>query len=197
METVLKITLIGDSAVGKSCSIISYCKNSFSEEVVPVIYENYEPKVNYDSKDFILGLCDTNGKDEYDSIRPLSYPDTDVFIINFDVMNCDSMFHIKSKWIPELKFHCPNVPYIIVGNKIDRREDEEELKKSDNYISYEEGKKFAEENYSVDYCECSAKTQEGLKNVFDSVIKIYIEKKVKKKKNISLFSTISKIFNKE
>jgi small GTP-binding protein len=186
MEEELKVVFIGDNGVGKTCLLISSYENKFPEDYVPSFKYYFSYTLYYDSKYYLLGLWDTSGKEEYDKIRPLSYQDSKIILINFDVMNKDSLLNIKEKWIPEIKFYCPNVPYIIVGNKIDLRDDKEFQKKfSKNFVSFKEGKKFANKNGAEGYCECSAKTQKGLKYVYEYIINIYMEKMIKnKKKNI-------------
>jgi hypothetical protein len=64
-----------------------------------------------------LTLWDTAGQEDYDRLRPLSYPDTDVILMCFSVDSPDSLENIPEKWTPEVKHFCPNVPIILVGNK--------------------------------------------------------------------------------
>lgn len=62
-----------------------------------------------------LGLWDTAGQEDYDRLRPLSYPQTDVFLICFSVTSPSSFENVTSKWYPEIKHHCPDAPMILVG----------------------------------------------------------------------------------
>ena len=64
-----------------------------------------------------LALWDTAGQEDYDRLRPLSYPDTDVILMCFSIDSPDSLDNIPEKWTPEVKHFCPNVPIILVGNK--------------------------------------------------------------------------------
>ena len=50
-----------------------------------------------------LGLWDTAGQEDYDRLRPLSYPQTDVFLCCFAVVSPDSYNNVKDKWIPEVE----------------------------------------------------------------------------------------------
>ena len=122
---------------------------------------------------YTLGLFDTAGQEDYDRLRPLSYPQTDVFLICFNVTSPPSFENVKEKWFPEVRHHCPATSCIIVGTMIDLREDPavlEKLAKSrQRPISYEQGERLAKELGAVKYVECSALTQRGLKNVFDEV----------------------------
>jgi Ras family protein A len=57
-----------------------------------------------------LALWDTAGQEDYDRLRPLSYPDTDVILMCFSIDSPDSLENIPEKWTPEVKHFCPNVP---------------------------------------------------------------------------------------
>ena len=56
-------------------------------------------------------------QEDYDRLRPLSYPQTDIALICFDIANRDSFENIEEKWIPELKHYIPETPILIVGCK--------------------------------------------------------------------------------
>jgi small GTP-binding protein len=69
-----------------------------------------------------LQLWDTAGQEDYKKLRPLSYPQTDVFMICFSVVSPTSLENVRNMWVPEVKEHCPNVPMVIVGVKSDLRD---------------------------------------------------------------------------
>ena len=56
-------------------------------------------------------------QEDYDRLRPLSYPQTDVFLLAFSVDNPASLANITAKWFPEVTHHCPNTPCLLVGCK--------------------------------------------------------------------------------
>ena len=60
-----------------------------------------------DGRPISLGLWDTAGQDDYDRLRPLSYPDTDVFLICFSLVNPNSFANVSDKWAPEISHHAP------------------------------------------------------------------------------------------
>jgi Ras-related C3 botulinum toxin substrate 1 len=132
-----------------------------------------------------LGLWDTAGQEDYDRLRPLSYPDTNVFLVCFSVVNPSSYSNVKTKWVPELKHHAPEVPIILIGTKLDLRDDEEMLKKlrekDTSPVTEEMGNKLKSEIGAVAYGECSAKTQKGLKEVFNAAIESVLAPKGKEK----------------
>lgn len=67
--------------------------------------------------------ADWSGQEDYDRLRPLSYPQTDVFLVCFSVTSPASFENVKEKWFPEVHHHCPGVPCLIVGTQVDLRED--------------------------------------------------------------------------
>ncbi len=74
-----------------------------------------------DGKLINLCLWDTAGQEDYDRLRPLSYPQTDVFLITFSLVNPSSFENVKSKWWPEVQHHWPKATVILVGTKLDMR----------------------------------------------------------------------------
>ena len=72
--------------------------------------------VQVDGRPINLGLWDTAGQEDYDRLRPLSYPQTDVFLICFSVVSPSSFENVTSKWCPEIKHHCPDAPILLIGN---------------------------------------------------------------------------------
>ena len=116
-----------------------------------------------------LGLWDTGGGEDYHRLRPLSYPQTDVFTLCFDVRSQYSMDRVPSYWAPELKHHCPDVPIILVATKIDLRDEERKT------VTTEEGESIANKIGAAKYMEISSKRKEGLNELFGEVARIGYE----------------------
>jgi Ras homolog gene family, member B len=142
-----------------------------------------------------MALWDTAGQEDYDRLRPLSYPNTDVVLVVFSVDSPDSLENVAEKWVPEVcfpvhllslpsqltrllsfqaQFFCPDAPVILVATKKDLREDKTTKKMLAEYnekvVSKDKGSSTAERVKAVAYVECSAKTGEVS---FGSVIPVF------------------------
>lgn len=181
----LKCVVVGDGAVGKTCLLISYTTNNFPHEYVPTVFDNYAVTVMIGDEPYTVGLFDTAGQEDYDRLRPLSYPSTDVFLICFSVVLPPSFENVKEKWYPEVSHHSPNTPCLIVGTQIDLRDDQNIVanlaKQNQRPIMPQQGERLAKELNAIKYVECSALSQKGLKNVFDEAIVAALEPPVIKK----------------
>jgi len=173
----IKCVVVGDGAVGKTCLLISYTTNDFPKDYVPTVFDNYNATVMVDNHQINLGLWDTAGQEDYDRLRPLSYPQTHVFLICFSLISEDSYHNVTEKWVPEVSHHAPGVPMLLIGTKSDLRRDSKH-----KALNSEMGEKLKTEIKAVKYMECSALTQENLKEVFDEAIRAAIAAQNKKKK---------------
>lgn len=174
MAQHIKCVTVGDGAVGKSALLIAYSTGAFPTEYVPTVFDNYSTMCMVDNKPYSLGLWDTAGQEDYDMLRPLSYPGTDVFLLCFSVISPASFSNVEHKWYPEVKHHCPSAEVVLVGLKTDLRTDPDVLsileKKGAMPITTAQGRKLAQ-TLRTDYQECSAKMQSDLSNVFDAVVR--------------------------
>jgi len=169
----LKLVVVGDGAVGKTCLLFVYNNGSFPEEYVPTVFENASKDATYKGKPVTLRLYDTAGQEEYDRLRPLSYPNTNIVLLCFSVTSRSTFESISSKWAPEVRHYLPRVPTILVGLKIDMRDDEDAPKGPDfDPVSKEEGQDLAKKIGARLYMESSAKKEIGVADIFEEAMKI-------------------------
>ena len=180
-----KLVIVGDGACGKTCLLIVFSKDQFPEVYVPTVFENYVADIEVDGKQVEFAWLDTAGQEDYDRLRPLSYPDTDVILMCFSIDSPDSLENIPEKWTPEVKHFCPNVPIILVGNKKDLRNDEttkwELQKMKQEPVRGDQGREMSEKINAFAYLECSAKSKEGVREVFETATRAALQVKKKKK----------------
>ena len=126
---------------------------------------------------YILELWDTAGQEDYDRLRPLSYSNTNVFILCFGLDSPVSLENCSQKWIYELRHYTPeSTPILLVGTKLDiRRQDPASC------IQPEEGRKMVQELGLSGYAECSSRTDEGLRNVFIEAVRLVLKKPEQKR----------------
>jgi hypothetical protein len=98
----VKCVVVGDAGIGKTCTLISYTTNAFPGDYVPSYFEAGSYNIMWGNVPVNLGLWDTAGQSDYDRLRPLCYPQTDVFLLMFSIDRPESLEHILTKWIPEL-----------------------------------------------------------------------------------------------
>ncbi|KAK2160664.1 hypothetical protein LSH36_128g04017 [Paralvinella palmiformis] len=170
-----KLVVVGDGACGKTCLLIVFIKDEFPIRYLPTVFETYVNDIIVDNNEVELALWDTAGQEDYDRLRPLSYPETDVVLVCFSVDDRDSFENVYMKWVPEINHFCPGTPFILVANKSDLRNDAETLAKLADQnvkpISYEDGAQMASRVGAYAYLECSARTREGVQSVFEVAVR--------------------------
>jgi len=189
----IKVTVVGDVGVGKTCLLITYTTQTFPGEQSPKTYDHYSSNVLIDGKPINLSLWDTAGQAEFDKLRPQCYAQTDLFIVCFSLTEPNTLESVRTKWNPEVIHCCPNTPIILVGTKSDLRD--AELKKEGGSaiarrassirhhdkthnqqrrptsVEHLQGLAMAKEIDAVKYVECSALTKKHLNTVFDEAIR--------------------------
>jgi len=170
--TRIKLVVVGDGAVGKTSLLISYATGDFPTEYVPTVFENYTAQLELNNSIILLHLWDTAGQEDYDRLRPLSYPGSDIVFLCFSVVNKTSYDAIKIKWYPEVHHYVPNVPIMLLGTKLDLREEgvADPQVGSVQSISTEQGEELSKEVKAIKYFEVSAKTRKNLDVVFQEAV---------------------------
>ncbi|ONK59160.1 uncharacterized protein A4U43_C08F3600 [Asparagus officinalis] len=161
-----------------------------TSDYVPTVFDNFSANVVVDGLTVNLGLWDTAGQEDYNRLRPLSYRGADVFLLAFSLISRASFENVSKKWMPELRHYAESVPVVLVGTKLDLRDDPQFLTDHPgaSTISTAQGEELKKQIGASVYVECSSKTQQNVKAVFDSAIKIVLQPprpiKQKKKKKL-------------
>ncbi|KIW00422.1 uncharacterized protein PV09_07952 [Verruconis gallopava] len=170
-----KIVVVGDGGCGKTCLLISYAEGRFPEKYVPTVFENYitHTTVPGTHKPIELALWDTAGQEEYDRLRPLSYPETDLLFVCFAIDCPNSLENVMDKWYPEVLHFLPNTPIILIGLKSDLRHNKTciDLLRSQGLtpVTKAQGEAVAQK-MGAKYMECSSKEWVGVEEIFDQAI---------------------------
>ncbi|KAJ7720816.1 P-loop containing nucleoside triphosphate hydrolase protein [Mycena metata] len=169
----IKCVMVGDDAVGKTALLTSYTTNNFptKPEHFPYVFVGHAETVLVGENEY-----------SFSHSRPTSYPKTDVFLICFSIGSRASFENVKQKWLPEIHHFCPEVPWILVGTQVDLRDEERDSAAAEHkkgkrgrLLTAAAGEKLARELKTVKYVECSAKTQQGVKQTFREAIDAAVE----------------------
>ncbi|TWU70697.1 GTP-binding protein Rho1 [Metarhizium rileyi] len=179
-----KLVVVGDGACGKTCLLVTFSKGQFPEKYVPTVFENYVADIAVDGSNLELALWDTAGQEDYDRLRPLSYPGAQVVLICFAIDSPDSLENVKEKvqlaqlllfWMPEVRHFCPEHPVILIGCKKDLRYDAKTISELNTMnqkpVTLEDGEKASKDVGAYKYLQCSAKSNEGIREVFDHAVR--------------------------
>lgn len=169
MAQSVKCVVVGDGAVGKTCMLSAFSSNKFPVEYIPTVFDNCSRTMMVDGRGVVLNIWDTAGQEDYDRMRFISYPGTDIFLVCFSLDSEISYENVKTKWIPELRTHANKVPFILVGLKSDLRDG---TASKSAFISQERGEHLKNEIKASKYVECSAKTQQGIRQVFEEGVRV-------------------------
>ncbi|CAK5024326.1 unnamed protein product [Meloidogyne enterolobii] len=161
----LRCVLVGDPCVGKTSLVVSYTRNGFCERYCPTAFDNYSVTVCVDGKPLRLELCDTAGRSEFDTIRPLGYADASVFLLCFNVAKISTLRSATQRWLPEIRALAPSAPIILVGTQSDQRMNTRRGEAIEPSVMGQLASRL-----QLHWLECSAVTQQNLKEVFDLAI---------------------------
>eukprot|EP01084_Bolivina_argentea_P248921 416487_1 len=173
-EEQVKITVIGDEEIGKTCLLMSYRPKAASE--CPSIFNHIqiEKDVNIDGniKSLELLLCDTGATDEYKQLRCKAYRNVDVILITFDILNISSLESVDTKWIEEIKQYASDAVLVLVGLKSDKRSKNND--ENENEIPKDVIDKYLSKYNFIDYVETSALKKKNVDLAFEVGIAEFI-----------------------
>jgi len=172
----IKIVTVGDPAVGKTSLLIVFAKEEFPDDYVPTVFQNYSKIVEHEGKKVYMTLWDTAGQEDFDRLRPLSYPGTDIILLCFSLVSMTSYEAVRDKWYREVDHYIPDVPILLVGTKVDLRDENKKDPGTGEIdpVTTEQGKQMQKEINAAAYIEVSALTGKNLKRIFKKALEIVL-----------------------
>ena len=163
---IIKILTLGDTTVGKTSIVLRYSDDKFHDNnILATIGIDFKIKqINRGGESIKLSIYDTAGQERFQNIIKHYYRGANGVLLTFDISNRSS-FEKLDFWLNDLKENSDNIDELficLIGNKLDKEDKRE--------VSKEEANKYAREN-NMPYFEVSAKTGQGIKILFDEVIK--------------------------
>lgn len=163
-DYLIKLLLIGDSGVGKSCLLLRFSDDSFTPSFITTIGIDFKiKKILLDSKWIKLQIWDTAGQERFRTITSAYYRGAQGILLVYDVTDEASFNNIRN-WMRNIEQNAQgNVNKILVGNKSDMAEEK-------RAVPYSKGQALADE-YKIQFFETSAKDNLNVEEVFTSIAK--------------------------
>ena len=119
----VKMVVIGDGSIGKTCMIMCFAYDKFPDSHTPTVFDNHKGTSNYKGQDVVLDIWDTAGQADLGRMRPVVYPNTDIFLVGFSLVDRESFKNACTMWANEYRGQGPhNCPALLVGLKSDLRD---------------------------------------------------------------------------
>ncbi|XP_011446036.1 cdc42 homolog [Magallana gigas] len=167
----LKCVLVGDMNVGKSSLAARISSRTFKTDYSPTLFDNYAATVSVHGIPYHLNLFDTAGKEDFSKVRVMSYINSDVFLVCFSIDDVKSLVHVQESWVPELRQHVPNTPFILVGTKLDVRFQQPDIQVLDSSaVSPKQGKEVASTVGAYSYVEVSSLSADGVDDLITEIV---------------------------
>mmetsp|Transcript_6035 Transcript_6035/g.8369 ORF Transcript_6035/g.8369 Transcript_6035/m.8369 type:complete len:209 (-) Transcript_6035:134-760(-) len=155
----LKVIILGDSGVGKSCLLKSFMGREFSEGYVSTIGVDFEMKqLVVQGRKVNLQIWDTAGQERFRTITTSYYRSCDAILVVFDITEPETFTNVEA-WLEDVRSYAKkDVNILLLGNKVDLY--------ADRKVSYENAKQFAD-SCRMGYIETSAKTDFNVDAAFN------------------------------
>lgn len=162
----VKVVVIGDAEIGKTCLLISY--RSKSSQSLPSIFNgitvNKTITINNQQTMVNINLCDSSTEEQYNQFRIKSYKNCDICLVCFNIFSLTSLQNIGTIWIPEIQKYAPNSLIILIGLKCDLRGNE---KYKETEITPEIIKEYQTKYNIIHYIETSALRKININQAFE------------------------------
>ena len=172
-KNTLKVVVVGDSGVGKTCLMQRYMTGSFSSDYKTTVGADFlSTKITVEDTTYNLQIWDTAGQEKFQAIGSAFYRGSDCCIVVFDVCLRKS-FESLTNWMSEFVLQgevqeVESFPFVIIGNKIDINQ---------RQVSTEEATEFCASK-GIPYFEASAKQDIGIQEAFEKITKLSIERSI-------------------
>jgi Ras-related protein Rab-8A len=181
-DILVKILVVGDSSVGKSCLLLRYADNNFTDSHCATIGVDFKLKTEQiDGKKTKIQIWDTAGQERFRTITASYYRGAHGILLVYDVTN-EASFNSISQWLKDVQqYASEHVSIVLVGNKADLNHKRQ--------VSTEQGKELAKE-LGLEFFETSAKTSENVNSSFEKMIRNVIQKQNYLKNNLGGKQTV-------
>eukprot|EP00299_Pterocystis_sp_00344_P019192 c9548_g1_i3.p1 GENE.c9548_g1_i3~~c9548_g1_i3.p1 ORF type:complete len:234 (+),score=34.95 c9548_g1_i3:48-704(+) len=169
-----KCVVVGDAEIGKICVLLAFLRQEPIESDTDTVY-GWDPisetVVTVDGEQSVLSIWSIVGQEEYNNIRKLNYPQSQVFLLGFSVKSWTSFQNAESVWASELRYLEPKVPIILFASHCESRNDPKVKS-----VPLEEGQRLANRIGAKGYIEVSARTQTRINELFEMAVRVSREK---------------------
>ncbi|EDO40167.1 predicted protein [Nematostella vectensis] len=157
-DYLFKLLLIGDSGVGKSCLLLRFADDTYTESYISTIGVDFKIRtIELDGKTIKLQIWDTAGQERFRTITSSYYRGAHGIIVVYDVTDQESFNNVK-QWLQEIdRYACENVNKLLVGNKCDLT--------TKKVVDFTTAKEYAE-SLGVPFLETSAKNATNVEQAF-------------------------------
>jgi Ras-related protein Rab-1A len=160
-DYLFKLLLIGDSGVGKSCLLLRFAEDTYTESYISTIGVDFKIRtIELEGKTIKLQIWDTAGQERFRTITSSYYRGAHGIIVVYDVTDPESFNNVK-QWLHEIdRYACENVNKLLVGNKCDLE--------SKRAVQTDQAKEFAD-SLGIDFLETSAKNSTNVEKAFHTM----------------------------
>ncbi|TET60309.1 MAG: GTP-binding protein [Promethearchaeota archaeon] len=174
-EMIFKIIVIGDPAVGKTSLLTNFCGDKFNYEYIPTVGVNItkEPITTKDDmgKDITVNLMiwDIAGQPQFYMLHRPYFNGADGMMLVYDITRSSSFSNINNWWSTSIKYGLSAIPRILIGNKIDLKDDRKIILPMAEHLS---------EKINAPFFETSAVTGENVKLIFQKIADLALSSKL-------------------
>ncbi|MFX1569970.1 MAG: Rab family GTPase [Promethearchaeota archaeon] len=174
-EMIFKIIVIGDPAVGKTSLLTNFCGDKFNYEYIPTVGVNItkEPVTikNEMGKDITVNLMvwDIAGQPQFYMLHRPYFNGADGMMLVYDITRSSSFSNINNWYSTSVKYGLSGIPRILIGNKIDLKDERKIILPMAEHLS---------EKIGAPFFETSALTGENVKSIFQKIAELTLQSKL-------------------